>query len=144
MTAETLTRRGYSLVPNTQGMAVTAGDPRSLLAVLDGRAVLIGGRPDWQDYALCLELDPESFFPLQDDGELCADVMKACHGCPVRRECLRFALANVKDYGPGRYGVWGATSPDQRIKLLRTFGTDIEAAVTSVLGDPLDTQRTAA
>lgn len=56
--------------------------------------------PGWRRHAACAEADPSLF-----DGETASDVVAAaaiCGGCPVRAECLRFALANHV-----AYGVWG-------------------------------------
>lgn len=62
-------------------------------------------------------IPPAWFFA--DDGRKLADKMKvvnarvACSICPVRAECLEFALA-----GRIEHGVWGGTIPEEREVLL--------------------------
>ena len=34
---------------------------------------------------------------------------KLCAGCPVQRECFRYAIETGQ-----RYGIWGGTSPQER------------------------------
>lgn len=64
---------------------------------------------NWQHHAACRDLDPELFFPLPLDvaGELAAKTV--CGDCPVRSECLTFALRNGLDDG-----VWGGLTADER------------------------------
>lgn len=57
---------------------------------------------DWQHSAACRDEDPELFFPVSDlgPGARQAEQAKAvCAGCPVRAECLEYALENGLDYG---------------------------------------------
>jgi len=66
---------------------------------------------DWRAQAACAQLDPALFFP--DGGE--AETWQAkrvCAACPVRAECLRFALA-----GPEPYGIWGGLTEGERREL---------------------------
>lgn len=61
----------------------------------------------WMDDAACARVDPDLFFP--ERGER-TDLAKAvCFGCPVREECLEYALANNE-----KHGVWGGLSERQR------------------------------
>ncbi len=56
--------------------------------------------PGWRRRAACATASPSLF-----DGETATDVASAeaiCARCPVRTECLQFALANHI-----AYGVWG-------------------------------------
>lgn len=69
-------------------------------------------RPDWQRDAVCAQVDPEAWFPEQ--GESTGNAKRVCLGCPVREQCLTYALDNDE-----RFGVWGATSPAERAKLRR-------------------------
>ena len=51
----------------------------------------------FQDYANCLEADTNLFF-----SELKSKVAKAkalCSDCPVKAECLQFAIDNNIEYG---------------------------------------------
>ncbi|MEW9551654.1 WhiB family transcriptional regulator [Nonomuraea sp. NPDC050783] len=70
---------------------------------------------DWTRRAACRDLDPELFFPISVEGPSRSQVEQAktvCHGCPVRRPCLDYALSTCQ-----AYGVWGGTDPDQRREL---------------------------
>jgi WhiB family redox-sensing transcriptional regulator len=66
----------------------------------------------WQDDALCAQTDPDSFFP--EKGGTTTDAKTTCMGCPVRRECLDYALTHNE-----RYGVWGGLSERERHRLKR-------------------------
>lgn len=51
----------------------------------------------------------------------CEDEAKAvCAGCPVRGECLQYALAAPEDHG-----IWGGLDPEER-QLLRDAGREVE------------------
>jgi WhiB family redox-sensing transcriptional regulator len=71
----------------------------------------------WRAHAACRGEDPELFFPADSTGPALAQVAEAkrvCADCPVRQECLRFALST----GQG-YGIWGGLTEDERRKLRR-------------------------
>jgi WhiB family transcriptional regulator, redox-sensing transcriptional regulator len=61
----------------------------------------------WRDYANCLGVDPDLFFP--ERGDTSADAKAVCRGCVVREECLEDALGNGE-----RFGVWGGMSERER------------------------------
>jgi len=68
---------------------------------------------DWRASARCAQDDPELFFP--EKGKRSRDARAVCADCPVRAECLKYALAQ------GRvYGVWGGTTERERRKLTTT------------------------
>jgi len=64
----------------------------------------------WQDYANCLGVDPDLFFP--ERGASTREAKEVCRGCVVREECLEYALANHIDHG-----IWGGTSERQRRRI---------------------------
>lgn len=67
--------------------------------------------PAWHRDAACRGLDPEVFFT--ERGER-TDAPKAiCAGCPVRVECLEYALDNREPIG-----VWGGLSAVQRERIV--------------------------
>jgi WhiB family redox-sensing transcriptional regulator len=74
----------------------------------------IGGdeKPNWRDRALCVEVDPELWFPELGANSPAAKVI--CARCEVRAQCLAFAVA-----GNEQYGIWGGLSPMQRRPLHR-------------------------
>ncbi|HEY1617582.1 MAG TPA: WhiB family transcriptional regulator, partial [Streptosporangiaceae bacterium] len=59
----------------------------------------------WRDYSACGTADPDSWFPPEDSNQYTvATAVKVCRTCcPVRGECLEFALENPED---AEYGVW--------------------------------------
>ena len=68
--------------------------------------------PDWRDLALCAETDPEIFFP--EKGGSTKEAKLVCRRCPVRAECLEYAL-QIGD----RFGIYGGLSPQERRRLRR-------------------------
>ncbi len=68
----------------------------------------------WQDQAACRDQDVIIFFgpdgerqPERDRREARSEAL--CAGCPVRVDCLNYALSR-----PEKYGVWGGLSEDER------------------------------
>jgi WhiB family redox-sensing transcriptional regulator len=73
---------------------------------------------DWVQKALCKDEDPELFFPVGATGPAASQIRAAkavCIRCPVRLECLEWALATAQDAG-----VWGGLSEDERRALRLT------------------------
>jgi WhiB family redox-sensing transcriptional regulator len=67
---------------------------------------------DWVQRALCKDEDPELFFPVGATGPAASQITAAkqvCARCPVRLECLEWALSTAQDAG-----VWGGLSEDER------------------------------
>lgn len=68
---------------------------------------------DWRQRAACKDEDPELFFPVSDIGPGARQTAQAkgvCARCPVRAECLAYALETGLD--SGIFG--GATERDRR------------------------------
>lgn len=73
--------------------------------------------PDpWQDRAICAQTDPDAFFP--EKGGSTREAKKICLDCPVRQECLDYALDHDE-----RFGIWGGFSERERRRLSR--GEDV-------------------
>lgn len=68
----------------------------------------------WMDQAACHLLDPDLFFPTKNTAIVSATnaARRVCAGCPVRDECLEYALANNE-----RWGVWGGLTRQERVRL---------------------------
>jgi len=69
-------------------------------------------REHWRILAACRSADPDLFFPISSSGSSLAQVAQAkaiCAGCPVRRECLAFAVRTHQVHG-----VWGGLSEQER------------------------------
>jgi WhiB family redox-sensing transcriptional regulator len=74
-------------------------------------------RPEWQSRAACAGKPTVWFFcPSGVDGHersrWFARGRLVCADCPVRVECLNYALSNGE-----RHGLWGGASPRQRIDM---------------------------
>ena len=82
----------------------------------------------WKDDALCAEWyeqyrydlvagrmtgeqfdDVNIFFPERGDNRKIAEAKMWCGRCPVKRECLEYALANHE-----KHGIWGGLSEKER------------------------------
>lgn len=68
------------------------------------------GQLAWQADALCAQTDPEAFFP--EKGGSTRDAKKVCGACPVKQQCLEYALSNDE-----RFGIWGGMSERERRRL---------------------------
>ena len=66
----------------------------------------------WRDDAACRGIDTDVFFPVTDEE---AEEAKAiCASCPVREECLEFALLTRQEDG-----VWGGLTETERRRVRR-------------------------
>ena len=61
----------------------------------------------WTVDAACADADPDLFFG--EHGRPATEAKQICAGCPVRAECLDFALE-----GRERFGIWGGLTEKQR------------------------------
>ena len=66
----------------------------------------------WVDHAICPTTDPELFFP--SAGDAAPQAKRICQDCPVRKQCLDYAL---KHHEP--IGIWGGLSPRERMAFRR-------------------------
>jgi WhiB family redox-sensing transcriptional regulator len=66
----------------------------------------------WVVFSACRSADPEEFFPTTKEQEDRA--LAICATCPVRIECLEYALEARE-----RFGIWGGLTDKQRRRLLR-------------------------
>lgn len=94
----------------TAALAGTGRPVRPKLA-----ATLQVQRELWMRDAACRGLDPELFFP--EVGQRTTEAVEACSRCPVREQCLEYALAHRE-----RAGVWGGLGELQRRKVIRERG----------------------
>lgn len=67
------------------------------------------------EQAVCGQVDPELWFPKK--GGSTVEPKRICGGCPVREDCLTWALDNRVEWG-----VWGGLSNRERRKVLRQRG----------------------
>lgn len=69
----------------------------------------------WQEAAACRGEDIGLFFGPEGERQPERDVRErkakaVCGRCPVRAECLDYAIAK-----PERYGIWGGMNEDERV-----------------------------
>ncbi|MDV7194641.1 WhiB family transcriptional regulator [Mycolicibacterium fortuitum] len=81
------------------------------MSILDSIEHLLTREP-WQGEAACASADPEAWFP--EKGQPYAMAKRICATCPVKAECLEYALANRE-----RAGVWGGLSERERRQVLK-------------------------
>ena len=83
-----------------------------MTADFGGGLGLAGEDRAWMLDARCLDADPEAFFP--EKGGSTREAKRICAACPVRDECLDYALANDE-----RFGIWGGLSERERRRVKR-------------------------
>lgn len=81
--------------------------------------------PGWHTWALCGGMPFSAFFGAANDerptmkrSEISA-ARAVCAGCPVKRECLQWALERRE-----QFGVWGGTSGRQRARMHHDMRVD--------------------
>jgi len=70
----------------------------------------------WMARGNCAEKPPSVFFP--SDGVGVEVAKRVCADCPVKNQCLEYALDNRIDHG-----VWGGTSERERRRILKARAT---------------------
>ena len=81
---------------------------------------------DWRELGSCRTLATSLFFPIGQTGEAevqIARAKKVCVTCPVRQQCLEFAVTTNQEYG-----VWGGCSEDERRVVRRQWRARQRAA----------------
>lgn len=71
-------------------------------------------RWDWRDDAQCREIGTDLFYPNDGDRWTALMAKGLCVRCPVRHECLEFALETCEPEG-----IWGGMSPRERMAMRR-------------------------
>jgi len=75
----------------------------------------------WTRQAACLGTDPEMWF-VEDDGTY-REARLICAACPVRSECLAWALETRTEHG-----LFGGLAPRERRQLRRRGAVQLELA----------------
>lgn len=71
----------------------------------------------WMSEAVCKEIGPEPFFP--ESGENHAQAVAVCRSCPVKNECLEYALTLEQSGVWTVLGIWGGLTARERRNLRR-------------------------
>lgn len=89
----------------------------TLDGMLDGAVWLLNNNTtEWKWDAACTGMGPELFY--LEQGKKAENTMKlqaarqVCNNCPVRRECLDYAIDNFIGFG-----IWAGTTPQQRKRM---------------------------
>lgn len=95
---------------------------------------------DWRFRGACRDQEPDLFWPIGESAAARQQVEEAkevCEWCPVRRECLDWALEARQDFG-----VWGGMSERERRVLHRrkakAYGAHQVSAVDQIVTERLD------
>ena len=83
-------------------------------------------RPPWMRKAACRGQGFDAWFSTDEVGEETDAARLVCAGCPVRSECLDYALD-----GRIRHGLWGGLSARERAALNRRRTPQAAAHVRS-------------
>jgi len=81
---------------------------------------------EWRELGSCRKLDTGMFFPIGQTGEAEIKIARAknvCVPCPVRQQCLEFAITTNQEYG-----VWGGHSEEERRVVRRQWRARQRAA----------------
>lgn len=91
--------------------SIMANGPLVLPNVVGSDPLAICAREEWMELAACLDVDPELFFPEPGGYDKGRAARRICGSCPVRGECLQFAVDTSE-----QYGIWGGMSLAERRK----------------------------
>lgn len=86
--------------------------PNDTQAGIDGSFPAVPQEFAWMLHARCRGVNPAQFFP--SDGLGVEVAQRVCAACPVRVECLEYALEHRIEHG-----VWGGASERERRRILR-------------------------
>ncbi len=89
------------------------------MTILASSLALAHAQYAWRKFALCRDTDPDLFFPVGTTGQALVQIDRArdvCNECPVKSDCLEFALETNQDSG-----IWGGTSEEERRQLRRDY-----------------------
>ena len=108
----------------------------SALGVLHGRpdSTLRGlARGGWKENGTCRQTDPELWFA-DTSRRTKARAATICGSCPVRRQCLAWALVFDEEYG-----IWGGLDATERLPLQRRLssGERLPAVLAAAMAAPI-------
>ena len=81
----------------------------------------------WMFKGHCRDEPPSRFFP--SDGVGVEAAQRICEGCPVKSQCLEYALEQRVDHG-----VWGGASERERRRILKRRRDNASGAPSPVTG----------
>lgn len=87
------------------------------MTILASSLALANADYTWRSLAVCRGTDPDLFVPVGTTGQALVQIARAkevCDECPVRVECLDYAIATNQDSG-----IWGGLDEEQRRSIRR-------------------------
>lgn len=96
----------------------TREESKSLASYIEQGKALDGDNSSWIERALCAESDPSIFLGGVENSHKLA--ISTCNRCPVKTDCLDFALKNGEDNG-----IWGGTTPAERRELAKKMSVGL-------------------
>jgi WhiB family transcriptional regulator, redox-sensing transcriptional regulator len=87
------------------------------VTILASSLALANADYSWRDRAICRDTDPDLFFPVGTTGQALVQIARAkevCNECPVRVDCLEYALETNQDSG-----IWGGLAEEERRAIRR-------------------------
>ena len=92
-----------------------------IAATLVGRRVKDWDNEGWRLQAACRGKDTSIFFPEDEDTPADDEAKEICAGCPVREQCLVWALSTHQPYG-----IFGGLTTTNRTRVQRRIRYAIE------------------
>lgn len=79
---------------------------------------------DWRADGVCVteKVSPHIFYPKNNERDI-NRAKRVCNRCPVKDECLDFAVRNLDEHG-----VWGGTSEAERWPLIKAYKAHLKSA----------------
>jgi WhiB family transcriptional regulator, redox-sensing transcriptional regulator len=68
----------------------------------------------WREHRACTNMEISNFFTRS--RRTAQETISVCGGCPVKWDCLNYAVTNCIEYG-----IWGGTTEQNRAKLIRAY-----------------------
>ena len=99
------------------------------MSILASSLALANAEYGWRQHAICRDTDPDLFFPVGTTGQVLIQIDRArevCNECPVKPDCLEFALETNQDSG-----IWGGTSEEER-RTMRRAAVARQKAATAI------------
>ncbi len=87
------------------------------MTILASSLALANADYTWRHRAICKDTDPDLFFPVGTTGQALVQIARAkevCGECPVRTDCLEYAIDTNQDSG-----IWGGLAEEERRMIRR-------------------------
>lgn len=77
-------------------------------------SMFVANMPWFTDAACATTTDPDAWFPNPKDIDVTDMAVAICTGCPVREQCLAYAVEHGIEYG-----IWGGLTATERTRQRR-------------------------